>query len=316
MRDMSPHHPRSLIHRTDLVSSIDMAWVSTSLLCCPAKRSPRQISSKMASWQKTIKEPLFKGIVGKLKHKCSRKIGVQLIFPVTAFEKFVSKRFSFWIWFWMYGIALQTCLISMFGKLLDLGSQYSIRDRSGCQNGWIFGKLPSGGWSFSIQKFMLKILDLYIGLFSDVFRKNCNIIFRIWGQRSFGIFPKIHLFHLSQSKRGTRLHVLCILLDNAEHQLGVLPCGSKIEDWLTVGLPPPWSRPSNQTPFFYNNSYQSVRSRDSDEEHDDVLFEAWLEEDHHQGEDLWRLPGPGVWRRRLPRFQDEYYHGPSLEQTG
>ena len=26
--------------------------------------------------------------------------------------------------------------------------------------------------SFSIQKFMLQILDLYIGYFSDVFRKN------------------------------------------------------------------------------------------------------------------------------------------------
>ena len=196
---------------------------------------------------------------------------------------------------------------------------FFIMDGSRYQNGWIFEKLPKReGEVILIPKIYVAILGLYNlhRFFLDVFRENCNIIFRIWGQRSFGIFPKIHLFHLSQSKRRTRLHVLCILLDNAEHQLGVLPCGSKIEDWLTVGLPPPWSRPSNQTPFFYNNSYQSVRSRDRDEEHDDVLFEAWLEEDHHQGEDLWRLPGPGVWRRRLPRFQDEYYHGPSLEQTG
>ena len=32
-----------------------------------------------------------------------------------------------------------------------------------------------GGGSFSIQKFILQILDLYIGLFSDVFRKEIAI---------------------------------------------------------------------------------------------------------------------------------------------
>ena len=35
--------------------------------------------------------------------------------------------------------------------------------------------------TFSVQKFMWQILDLNIGLFSDVFRKNCNIFFRKWG---------------------------------------------------------------------------------------------------------------------------------------
>ena len=47
-------------------------------------------------------------------------------------------------------------------------------------------------------------------------------------------------------------------------------------------------------PFFTITLKNLARSRDRDEEHNDDLFEAWLEEDHHQGEDLWRLPGPGV----------------------
>ena len=87
--------PRSLIHRTDLVSSIDMAWVSTSLLCCPATRSPRQISSKMVSWQRTIKESLFKGIVGKLQHIAEKRGTANL--SSDSFWKICLKRFSFWI---------------------------------------------------------------------------------------------------------------------------------------------------------------------------------------------------------------------------
>ena len=38
------------------------------------------------------------------------------------------------------------------------------------------------GVSFSIQKFILQIFDLYKGPSLDVFRKNCNIIFRKWGE--------------------------------------------------------------------------------------------------------------------------------------
>ena len=47
-----------------------------------------------------------------------------------------------------------------------------LRDGSGYHDGWIFGKLPKGGGSFSIQKFMLHILDFYVRLFLEVFRKN------------------------------------------------------------------------------------------------------------------------------------------------
>ena len=39
-----------------------------------------------------------------------------------------------------------------------------VRDGSGYQKGLIFGKVPGGG-SFSNQKFILQILDLYTGLF-------------------------------------------------------------------------------------------------------------------------------------------------------
>ena len=53
-----------------------------------------------------------------------------------------------------------------------------------------FGKIPKeGGGAFPIQKSILRILDLYNGHSSDVFRKNCNIIFRKWGgggRRPFG----------------------------------------------------------------------------------------------------------------------------------
>ena len=54
-----------------------------------------------------------------------------------------------------------------------------------------------GRGSFSIQKFMLQILDLSIGLFSDVFRIKLEHDFPKMsgrGQRPFGIFPKIQPF--------------------------------------------------------------------------------------------------------------------------
>ena len=37
-------------------------------------------------------------------------------------------------------------------------------------------KFQRGGGSFSIQKFILQILDLYIGLFRTFSEKNCTII--------------------------------------------------------------------------------------------------------------------------------------------
>ena len=39
-----------------------------------------------------------------------------------------------------------------------------------------FGKLPKGEWSFSIQKFILQILDLYIGLFSGVSQRQVCVV--------------------------------------------------------------------------------------------------------------------------------------------
>ena len=76
--------------------------------------------------------------------------------------------------------------------------EYKMVDGSGYQNGWIFRKVPKGGkGSFSIQKFMLHISDLYMGLSSNIFRKKCKTIFLKWGgggQRPFGNFPKLHQF--------------------------------------------------------------------------------------------------------------------------
>ena len=51
----------------------------------------------------------------------SRKRGVQLIFPVTAFEKIVSKDFLFG--FSSECMELSHCHISMLGKLRDFGFQ-------------------------------------------------------------------------------------------------------------------------------------------------------------------------------------------------
>ena len=48
-----------------------------------------------------------------------------------------------------------------------------VRDSSGYQNRWFFEKVPLGGgviYNPNLQK--LQIVDLYTGLFSDVFRKN------------------------------------------------------------------------------------------------------------------------------------------------
>ena len=135
MRDMSPiidpPHGSSFINRygvskyLSVVLSSDEVASSNIIKDGFLAEDNKRISLQRDRWQITA---------------YSRKRGVQLIFPVTAFEKFVSKRFSFWIWFWMYGIALENFVI--------LGFRDSIRYRSGCQNGWIFGKLPWGGGHF------------------------------------------------------------------------------------------------------------------------------------------------------------------------
>ena len=60
------------------------------------------------------------------------------------------------------------------------------------------------GESFSIQKFMLQILDLYIGLFS-------NTIFRKWGGWFNGrleFFSKIYRLQLTQTERGIPIVLL------------------------------------------------------------------------------------------------------------
>ena len=50
-----------------------------------------------------------------------------------------------------------------------------LRDGSRYQTDEFSEKFERGGGSFSIQKFRLQILDLYKGLFSDVFRKKITI---------------------------------------------------------------------------------------------------------------------------------------------
>ena len=47
---------------------------------------------------------------------------------------------------------------------------FTLRDGSGYQNRWIFGKLPRGEVIFN-QKFILQILDLYIGFFGHFPKK-------------------------------------------------------------------------------------------------------------------------------------------------
>ena len=41
----------------------------------------------------------------------------------------------------------------------------TLREACPYQNGWIFGKVPKGGRSFPIQKFLLQILDFWTGFF-------------------------------------------------------------------------------------------------------------------------------------------------------
>ena len=56
-----------------------------------------------------------------------------------------------------------------------------------------FSEKLQGGGSFSIQKFILQILDLYKGPFLNVFRKKLQFNFpkiKGGGRRPFGIFLK------------------------------------------------------------------------------------------------------------------------------
>ena len=86
--------------------------------------------------------------------------------------------------------------------------QHPLREGSGNQIGWIFGIVPKGGGSFSIQKFILKILGTLNRFFLSIklisgnhehafhtiwpfcllaymqpypLQKICNIIFQKWG---------------------------------------------------------------------------------------------------------------------------------------
>ena len=57
-------------------------------------------------------------------------------------------------------------------QIKNLGNTlFVLLGKDGCaKSDGTFGKVPKGeGRSFSIKKIMLQILDLYIGLFSDVF---------------------------------------------------------------------------------------------------------------------------------------------------
>ena len=47
----------------------------------------------------------------------------------------------------------------------DIKGALTLREAPPYQNGWIFGKVPNGGGSFPIQKFLLQILDFWTGFF-------------------------------------------------------------------------------------------------------------------------------------------------------
>ena len=73
-----------------------------------------------------------------------------------------------------------------------------LREADPFQNGWFFGKVPKGGVSFSIQKFMLQIFaikdDTSVMNFGKNLQHNFPKMSGGGGQRPFGTFPKIHPF--------------------------------------------------------------------------------------------------------------------------
>ena len=92
---------------------------------------------------------------------------------------------------WTTQFEKTSCHIRFIRKISDLYFKLALtywkalkdtplREGSRYQIGCFFCKSARGG-SFSIQKSILQILSLYIGLFLDVLQKNCNIIFQKWG---------------------------------------------------------------------------------------------------------------------------------------
>ena len=60
----------------------------------------------------------------------------------------------------------------------EVQTHFSAKGRVRLTNRMNFRKIARGGrGSFSIQKFILQILDLYKGFFQTFSKKNCNIIF-------------------------------------------------------------------------------------------------------------------------------------------
>ena len=116
MRDMSPiidpPHGSSFINRygvskyLSVVLSSDEVASSNIIKDGFLEADNKRISLQRDRWQVTA---------------YSRKRGVQLIFPVTAFEKIVSKDFLFG--FSSECMELSHCHISMLGKLRDFGFQ-------------------------------------------------------------------------------------------------------------------------------------------------------------------------------------------------
>ena len=61
-----------------------------------------------------------------------------------------------------------------------------LREGSGYQNGWIFGKVPKGGRGVILKpKIYIAEFGPSYRFFSDVLRKYCNIFFWKWGGRGF-----------------------------------------------------------------------------------------------------------------------------------
>ena len=124
MRDMSPiidpPHGSSFINRYGVSKYLSVVLSSEEVASSNIIKDGflaehnKRISLQRDHWQIT---------------EYNKNIGVPLIFPVTAFEKIVS------IFLDLVLNCFVNFLIFMFGKLCAIGFQYSIRDRSGFQNG-------------------------------------------------------------------------------------------------------------------------------------------------------------------------------------
>ena len=115
--------------------------------------------------------------------------------------------------------------------------KHSCKERVTVQNGWIFGKVPMGGGSFSIQKIILQMLDLCIqGYKQDLSGKKLQYD-----------FPKIQPFcyrHPSLREQlliSTKTFVCCQMPTWTSSSLCELPCSVRPKPALHQILFTSWS---------------------------------------------------------------------------